>query len=140
MAGLDQNTPLPTSITLHRASRVLEISFDDGSTFRLPFEFLRVHSPSAEVRGHGAGQEVLQQGKRDVDILGIEPVGNYAIKPVFSDGHDSGLYSWDYLYELGRERDALWQTYLARLEQAGGTRDPDKLPPPAPKSGCGHRH
>ncbi len=140
MAGLDANTPLPTDIILHRKSRMLEIAFDDGSRFELPYEFLRVYSPSAEVRGHGAGQETLQQGKREVDILSMEPVGNYAVKPVFSDGHDSGLYSWDYLYELGRERDALWQTYLARLEQAGGTRDPDKLPPPAPKSGCGHRH
>ncbi len=142
MAGLDQNTPRPTGITLHRASRVLEIAFDDGSTFRLPFEFLRVYSPSAEVRGHGAGQEVLQQGKRDVDILGLEPVGNYAVKPSFSDGHDSGLYSWDYLYDIGRRQDALWQEYLARLAQAGGTRDPAELPPPAPRAGgCGgHRH
>ncbi len=140
MAGLDQNTPLPTGITLHRASRVLEIAFDDGSSFRLPFEFLRVYSPSAEVRGHGAGQEVLQQGKRDVDILGLEPVGNYAVKPVFSDGHDSGLYSWDYLYEIGRRQEALWAEYLARLEREGGSRDPADVPPPAPKGGCGHHH
>jgi DUF971 family protein len=140
MAGLDADTPLPTDITLHRKSRVLEIAFDDGSAFELPFEFLRVHSPSAEVRGHGPGQETLQQGKRDVDILSLEPVGNYAVKPLFSDGHDSGLYSWDYLYELGRDRDRLWQAYLARLEQAGGSRDPAAVPPPAPKSGCGHRH
>ncbi|MBC9073193.1 DUF971 domain-containing protein [Thauera sp. CAU 1555] len=140
MAGLDQNTPLPTGITLHRASRVLEIAFDDGSSFRLPFEFLRVYSPSAEVRGHGAGQEVLQRGKRDVDILGLEPVGNYAVKPVFSDGHDSGLYSWDYLYEIGRRQEALWAEYLARLEREGGSRDPADVPPPAPKGGCGHHH
>lgn len=140
MAGLDQNTPLPTGITLHRASRVLEIAFDDGSSFRLPFEFLRVYSPSAEVRGHGAGQEVLQQGKRDVDMLGLEPVGNYAVKPVFSDGHDSGLYSWDYLYEIGRRQEALWAEYLARLEREGGSRDPADVPPPAPKGGCGHHH
>lgn len=140
MAGLDQNTPLPTGITLHRASRVLEIAFDDGSSFRLPFEFLRVYSPSAEVRGHGAGQEVLQQGKRDVDILALEPVGNYAVKPVFSDGHDSGLYSWDYLYEIGRRQEALWAEYLARLEREGGSRDPADVPPPAPKGGCGHHH
>ncbi|THF64767.1 DUF971 domain-containing protein [Pseudothauera nasutitermitis] len=141
MAGLDSNTPLPTAITLHRGSRVLEIAFADGSTFRLPFEFLRVYSPSAEVRGHGPGQEVLQQGKRDVEVLGLEPVGNYALKPSFSDGHDSGLYSWDYLYDLGRRQDALWQEYLARLEREGGTRDPAQLPPPAPRGGgCGHHH
>ncbi len=140
MAGLDQNTPLPTEITLHRKSRVLEIAFDDGSRFELPFEFLRVYSPSAEVRGHGAGQETLQQGKRDVDIVSLEPVGNYAVKPVFSDGHDSGLYSWDYLFMLGREHGPLWQAYLERLDAAGGTRDPSKVPPPAPKGGCGHHH
>lgn len=140
MAGLDKDTPLPTDITLHKQSRVLEISFDDGSVFSLPFEFLRVHSPSAEVRGHGPGQETLQQGKRDVDITSLEPVGNYAIKPVFSDGHDSGLYSWDYLYMLGRDHDVLWQQYLDRLAQAGGSRNAADLPPPAPKSGCGHHH
>lgn len=141
MAGLDQNTPTPTGITLHRKSRVMEVSFDDGSRFSLPFEFLRVYSPSAEVRGHGPGQEVLQLGKRDVDIVDIEAVGNYAIKPVFSDGHDSGLYSWDYLYMLGRDHDALWQQYLERLEREGGSRDPADVPPPAPKGGgCGHRH
>ena len=140
MAGLDQNTPLPTEITLHSQSRRLEIAFDDGSRFTLPFEFLRVHSPSAEVRGHGPGQETLQQGKRDVDVVDLQPVGNYAIRPVFSDGHDSGLYSWDYLYMLGQQQDALWQDYLDRLEQTGGTRDPAKVPPPAPKGGCGHHH
>ncbi|HRP96433.1 MAG TPA: DUF971 domain-containing protein [Rhodocyclaceae bacterium] len=141
MAGLDQNTPTPTGITLHRKSRVMEVSFDDGSRFSLPFEFLRVYSPSAEVRGHGPGQEVLQLGKRDVDIVDVEAVGNYAIKPVFSDGHDSGLYSWDYLYMLGRDHDALWQQYLERLEREGGSRDPASVPPPAPKGGgCGHRH
>ncbi|KAI5915260.1 gamma-butyrobetaine hydroxylase-like domain-containing protein [Thauera sp. 2A1] len=140
MAGLDQDTPLPTEITLHRKSRVLEIAFDDGTRFQLPFEFLRVYSPSAEVRGHGPGQETLQQGKRDVDVLSLEPVGNYAVKPGFSDGHDSGLYSWDYLYMLGREQERLWSEYLARLEREGGTRDPAKVPPPAPKGGCGHHH
>jgi DUF971 family protein len=140
MAGLDRNTPLPTEITLHRKSRRLELAFDDGSRFELPFELLRVYSPSAEVRGHGPGQETLQQGKRDVDIVNIEPVGNYAIKPTFSDGHDSGLYSWDYLYGLGREQDALWTAYLERLAQEGGTRDPANVPPPAPKGGCGHHH
>lgn len=138
MAGLDQNTPQPTGITLHRKSRLLEIAFDDGSTFSLPFEYLRVYSPSAEVRGHGPGQEVLQLGKRDVLIAELEPVGNYAIRPVFSDGHDTGLYSWDYLYMLGREHEHLWQEYLQRLEQAGGSRDPALVPPPVPKGGgCG---
>jgi len=140
MAGLDQHTPLPTEITLHSQSKRLEIAFDDGSRFTLPFEFLRVQSPSAEVRGHGPGQETLQQGKRDVDVVELQPVGNYAIRPVFSDGHDSGLYSWDYLYMLGQRQDALWQDYLARLEHAGGSRDPSRLPPPAPKGGCGHHH
>lgn len=141
MAGLDKDTPLPTAITLHRKSRVLEIAFDDDSRFELPFEFLRVYSPSAEVRGHGAGQETLQLGKRDVDVLNLEPVGNYAIKPTFSDGHDSGLYSWDYLYMLGRNQTEMWQDYLDRLAQAGGSRDPALAPPPAPKGGCAsHRH
>lgn len=138
MAGLDQNTPAPTGITLHRKSRLLEITFADDSRFSLPFEYLRVYSPSAEVRGHGPGQEVLQLGKRDVDIVEVEPIGNYAIKPVFSDGHDTGLYSWDYLYMLGKEHDALWQEYLDRLERDGGSRDPAKVPPPAPRGGgCG---
>jgi DUF971 family protein len=138
MAGLDHNTPAPTGITLHRKSRVLEIAFSDDSRFSLPFEYLRVYSPSAEVRGHGPGQETLQQGKRDVDIVEVEPVGNYAIKPVFSDGHDTGLYSWDYLYLLGQEQDARWQEYLDRLERDGGTRDPSRVPPPASKGGgCG---
>lgn len=141
MAGLTQDTPVPTAITLHRKSRRLDIAFDDGRHYSLPFEFLRVYSPSAEVRGHGPGQEILQLGKRDVDITDLQPVGNYAVRPVFSDGHDSGLYSWDYLYVLGRDHDTLWQQYLDRLAQAGGSRDPALNPPPAPKSGCGgHRH
>lgn len=140
MAGLDQDTPIPTEIKLHRKSRLLEVTFSDGSHFELPFEFLRVYSPSAEVRGHGPGQETLQQGKRDIDILSLEPVGNYAVKPGFSDGHDSGLYSWDYLHMLGCEHDRLWNDYLARLEHEGGTRDPAAVPPPPPKSGCGHHH
>ncbi|MBN8441033.1 MAG: DUF971 domain-containing protein [Thauera sp.] len=140
MAGLDQDTPLPTGITLHRKSRILEITFDNGQRFELPFEYLRVYSPSAEVRGHGPGQETLQQGKRDVDIATLEPVGNYAVKPGFSDGHDSGLYSWDYLYLLGVEHERLWREYLERIEREGGTRDPAELPPPAPKAGCGHHH
>ena len=140
MAGLDKSTPIPTNITLHRTSRVLEIAFDDGASFSLPFEYLRVYSPSAEVRGHGPGQEVLQTGKRDVDIVSLDPVGNYAIRPVFSDGHDSGLYSWDYLYLLGDGHDRMWADYLARLEQEGGSRDPALSPAPAPASGGCGRH
>lgn len=141
MAGLQKDTPVPTEIKLHQRSRLMELSFDDGSHFQLSYEFLRVFSPSAEVRGHGPGQEVLQLGKRDVNIDRVEAVGNYAIRPVFSDGHDSGLYSWDYLYELGERHDELWQTYLLRLETEGGSRDPADLPPPEPQTGgCGHHH
>jgi len=124
MAGLDARTPLPTEIKLHQTSRVLEISFDDGRQFRLPYEYLRVSSPSAEVRGHGPGQETLQVGKRDIGIASVEPVGHYAIRPTFSDGHDTGIYSWDYLYDLGARHDELWQRYLARLATAGASRDP----------------
>lgn len=119
MSGLTTNTPRPTDIRLHQQSRKLEISFDDGAHFILPCEFLRVYSPSAEVRGHGAGQEVLQTGKEAVNIVAIEPVGLYAIRLIFSDEHDTGLYSWDYLYDLGQRQDALWQTYLDRLAAAG---------------------
>lgn len=115
--------PKPTQITLHQASRVLAIAFDDGQEFSLPYEFLRVYSPSAEVRGHGPGQEVLQTGKRDVTIVEIEPVGLYAIRPKFSDKHDTGIYSWDYLYHLGEEQEALWQQYLDRLAAEGGSRE-----------------
>ena len=115
--------PHPTQLTLHQASRVLEISFDDDSSFRLGFEFLRVYSPSAEVRGHGAGQEVLQVGKRDVAIADIEPVGTYAVKLVFSDGHNTGIYAWNYFYDLGKNHDAYWQQYLDRLSAAGASRD-----------------
>lgn len=141
MAGLQKGDPLPTEIKLHQRSRILEIAFDDGKRFELSYEFLRVHSPSAEVRGHGPGEEVLQLGKRDVEIVNVEPVGNYAIRPIFSDGHDSGLYSWDYLYDIGERCDELWQTYLSRLAAEGGSRDPADLPPPAPKTGgCGHKH
>jgi DUF971 family protein len=114
--------PTPTEIKLHQKSRVMEIAFDDGRTFRLPYEYLRVYSPSAEVRGHGPGQEVLQVGKRDVDIRSLEPVGSYAVQPTFSDGHATGIYSWDYLYELGVEQDNNWATYLRRLEDAGKSR------------------
>jgi len=124
---------VPSRIVLHQMSRVLEVEFDDGFVFRLPTEFLRVHSPSAEVKGHGPGQEVLQVGKRDVTIVAIEQVGHYAIQPTFSDGHVSGIFSWDLLYRLGREQDTLWTDYLARLEAAGASRDeaPSKAEGPA---------
>ncbi len=113
----------PTEITLHQQSRMLEIAFDDDARFKLPFEFLRVFSPSAEVRGHGPGQETLQVGKRNVLITAVEPAGSYAIKLVFDDGHDSGLYTWEYLHELGKYHDAMWHDYLTRLESAGESRD-----------------
>jgi DUF971 family protein len=138
MAGLDKDTPTPTALTVHQQSRVLEIAFSDGAQFRLPFELLRVYSPSAEVQGHGPGQEVLQTGKRDVEIVALEPVGNYAVQPTFSDGHGSGLFSWDYLYQLGARQDELWQSYLERLAEAGLDRDA-----PMPDAGghaCGHHH
>jgi len=124
MAGLDKTTPTPREIKLHQTSRVLEIAFSDGRAFKLPYEFLRVHSPSAEVRGHGPGQETLQVGKREVTIDAVEPVGHYAIQPKFSDGHESGIFSWDYLYELGCDQDALWERYLQKLAAAGASRDP----------------
>lgn len=116
--------PTPTEITLHQKSRMLEISFSDGMRFELPYEFLRVYSPSAEVRGHGPGQEVLQTGKKEIEILELEPVGTYAVQPKFSDGHATGIYSWDYLYEIGTNRASLWQTYLKRLDAAGARREP----------------
>ncbi len=136
MSGLDRKTPIPTEITLHKKSRVLELGFEDGSRYQLPAEYLRVYSPSAEVRGHGPGQETLQTGKRNVEITDLEGVGNYAVKPTFSDGHDSGIYSWDLLYDLGVNQDALWADYLARLENAGASRDIDSTTQP-PKSGGG---
>ena len=138
MAGLTPDTPTPEALTVHGASRVLEVRYADGAEFRLPFELLRVYSPSAEVQGHGPGQEVLQTGKREVTIVAVEPVGNYAIKPIFSDGHESGLYSWQYLYELGSRQTELWQGYLDKLQAAGVDRDQ----PMAPKGGgaCGHHH
>ena len=127
---MDANSPQPTEIKLHQKSRVLEISFADGKTFQLPCEFLRVYSPSAEVRGHGPGQEVLQTGKREVGITHIEPVGTYAIQLVFSDGHDSGIYSWDLLYQYGLNQEAMWQDYLPRLAEAGASRAPGPAPYP----------
>ena len=113
----------PTGLTLHERSRMLEVSFDDGRVFRLPFELLRVYSPSAEVRGHGQGQEVLQTGKRQVTITALEPVGHYGVRPTFSDGHDSGIYTWEYLAQLGADQVARWEAYLQRLEAAGASRD-----------------
>ncbi len=123
MAGLSPLTPHPTGITLRQREQLLVATFSDGAEFELPCEYLRVFSPSAEVRGHGPGQEVLQTGKREVNIVAIEPVGHYAVRLVFSDGHDSGLYSWDYLYELGCRKDDNWQDYLARLQAAGASRE-----------------
>jgi len=116
--------PTPTDIKLHQASRKLEIAFTDGARFELPFELLRVYSPSAEVRGHGPGQEVLQVGKREVLINAAEPVGLYGINFFFSDGHDNGIYSWEYLYDLGINQAALWDEYLKRMDAAGASRDP----------------
>jgi DUF971 family protein len=115
--------PAPSSITLHQASRVLEVAFSDGKTFRLPYEFLRVHSPSAEVRGHGPGQEVLQVGKGKVEIRSLEPVGSYAVQPAFSDGHATGIYSWEYLYYLSENQDRLWAEYLEKMHKAGASRE-----------------
>ena len=123
----------PTAVTVHQTSRVLEVGFDDGCRFRIPFELMRVYSPSAEVQGHGPGQEVLQTGKREVLITDIQPVGHYALQPRFSDGHDSGIFTWDYLYELGQKQDALWAQYTERLAAAGADRDA----PMAPKGGAG---
>jgi DUF971 family protein len=138
MAGLDAATRIPTEIKLHQKSRLLEVSFAGGESFQLSYEFLRVFTPSAEARGHGPGQEVLQVGKRKVDIERVESVGNYAIRPIFSDGHDSGLYSWDLLYNLGKNHDTLWQAYLDRLQLAGASRDAETRPAPTRKApgGC----
>lgn len=133
MAGLKAGAPTPHDITVHSQSRILEVSFSDGVTFRIPFELMRVYSPSAEVKGHGEGQETLQSGKREVDLLALEPVGNYAVQPRFSDGHDSGIFSWDYLYFLGSQQEQLWKDYAQRLQAAGVDRDA----PMAPKGGHG---
>lgn len=126
---------IPTNVTVHENSKVLELAYENGKNYRLPFEFLRVYSPSAEVRGHGPGQEVLQTGKREVAIVNLEPVGHYALKPTFSDGHDSGLFSWEYLYDLCENQEELWNDYLQRLENAGANRD---IPMVSPAKGCGH--
>ena len=123
MAGLKSGAPAPIALTVHEDSRVLEVAFSDGASFRIPFELMRVYSPSAEVQGHGPGQEVLQTGKREVTLVNLEPVGNYAVKPTFSGGHDSGIFSGAYLYELGQQQDALWKQYAERLAAAGVDRD-----------------
>ena len=131
--------PNPTEITLHQQARQLAIAFDDGVRYRLPYEFLRVFSPSAEVRGHGPGQEVLQVGKQNINILDAEPVGSYALKLIFDDGHDSGLYTWEYLHELGKYQDAMWHDYLCKLEEAGESREPRQHQANNHKPhGCGH--
>lgn len=136
MAGLQAGAPTPTSIILHGQSRVLEVNFSDGAAFRIPFELLRVYSPSAEVQGHGPGQSVLQTGKRAVGIVGLEPVGHYAVQPTFSDGHASGIYSWELLYELGSRQVELWDDYERRLSEAGLDRDAPM--PTAGGHGYGH--
>ena len=123
MAGLQAGSPTPTALTVHNQSRVLEIAFSDGAAFRIPFELMRIYSPSAEVQGHGPGQEILQTGKREVGVVELEPIGNYAVKPVFSDGHESGLFTWDYLYHLGNDESRLWADYERRLQAAGVDRD-----------------
>ncbi|MDE2300040.1 MAG: DUF971 domain-containing protein [Burkholderiales bacterium] len=138
MAGLTAQTPHPTSITVHQQSRVLEVGFADGKQFRIPFELLRVYSPSAEVQGHGPGQEVLQTGKREVGLAALEPVGNYAVQPSFTDGHDTGIFSWEYLYFLGSQQDDLWRKYEARLQAAGMSRDAPMAAKAA--SGCASKH
>ena len=123
MAGLQTGSPTPTALTVHSQSRLLEIAFSDGASFKIPFELMRIYSPSAEVQGHGPGQEILQTGKRDVGIDQLEPIGNYAVKPIFSDGHESGLFTWDYLYHLGTDQASLWDDYQRRLQAAGVARD-----------------
>ena len=136
MAGLQAGAPTPTALTVHSQSRILEIAFSDGAQFRIPFELMRIYSPSAEVQGHGPGQEVLQTGKREVNVVELEPVGNYAVKPVFSDGHDTGIFSWDYLYYLGAEEKRLWDDYNRRLQAAGMERDAPMIT--AAGHACGH--
>ena len=129
---------VPTGIAVHTKSQELELQYDDGVVARLPFEFLRVYSPSAEVKGHAPGQEILQVGKKGVEVTMVEPMGNYALKIAFSDGHDSGLFSWDYLEKLVENQESLWAEYLKKLEAAGASREPSAAPKPAPKkSGCG---
>jgi len=136
MAGLHRESPTPTALTVHGQSRVLEIAFSDGEQFRIPFELMRIYSPSAEVQGHGPGQEVLQTGKREVGVIALEPVGNYAVQPTFSDGHDTGIFSWEFLYFLGSQQAQLWADYERRLAEAGVSRDADM--PAKAGHACGH--
>ena len=140
MAGLKPETPAPTALTVHQQSRVLEVAFDDGAHFRIPFELMRICSPSAEVQGHGPGQEVLQTGKRDVVVTDITAVGHYAVQPRFSDGHDTGIYSWDLLYRLGTDEAQLWQQYEARLQAAGMDRDAPMVKASGAASGACSSH
>jgi DUF971 family protein len=140
MAGMDSDTPVPSEIRLHQKSRRLEMNYAGGESFTLDFEYLRVFTPSAEARGHGPGQETLQTGKREVILERIEPVGSYALRLVFSDGHDSGLYSWDLLYNLGKHHDELWAEYLKQIEAQGLSRDIDTSSRPAAGGSCGHHH
>lgn len=137
MAGLQPGGAVPQEMVVHSTSRVLEVHFSDGAKFSLPFEFLRVHSPSAEVQGHGPGQEVLQTGKRNVDLIALEPVGHYGVQPTFSDGHSTGIYTWDYLYKLGAHQADLWQSYLDRLAAAQRSRD-EPMPAKDSKACGGH--
>ena len=132
--------PVPTGLTVHNKSRVLDIEFSDGASYSIPFELLRVYSPSAEVMGHGPGQEVLQVGKREVGIAGIEPVGNYAVQPTFSDGHNTGIFTWEYLYKLGSEKDALWATYMDRLHASGFDGDSGREPGVSLTGPSTHQH
>ncbi len=140
MAGIDRDTPIPSESKLHQKSRRLELIYEGGEAYSLDFEYLRVYTPSAEARGHGPGQETLQTGKRNVEIERIEPVGTYALRLVFSDGHDSGLYSWDMLYNLGKHHAELWQEYLTQIDTQGLSRDIDTTSRPAASGGCGHHH
>ncbi len=134
-----KDAPQPTALTVHQQSKMLEVGFSDGKQFRIPFELMRIYSPSAEVQGHGPGQEVLQTGKREVGLVSLEQVGNYAVQPLFSDGHNSGIYSWDYLYFLGSQQAELWQQYESRLKAAGVDRD--AVMAEAAGSACGsHKH
>ncbi|MFZ6849830.1 gamma-butyrobetaine hydroxylase-like domain-containing protein [Undibacterium sp. RuRC25W] len=138
---MSSNKVQPTSLNARTQSRVLEITFDDGKEFSIPFELMRVYSPSAEVKGHGPGQETLQTGKREVGLVGIKPVGNYAVKPLFSDAHDSGIFTWDYLYWLGDNQAQLWQDYVQRLQEAGFAGETGRdAPMPMKAGGCGHSH
>jgi DUF971 family protein len=136
MSGLTSDTPVPTNIVVHAKSRALELQYADGRTYRIPFELMRVYSPSAEVRGHGPGQETLQTGKREVTIVSIEGVGNYALQPTFSDGHSTGIYSWDLLYELATRQDDLWRAYVDKLAAAGVERDAPMVERAAPRGHC----